>query len=156
MHAGLKFELTSPCLQGCEQGLLDLENGYPSQGISALKSCWRSAKALPRIHELPRHMYDANTTSAVISQALSKLDWTKPLAVDVGCGLGSFAIGLAQEAEAFCAGRNNDVGKHFNSVAADKLLIGDWNVVAVDVSRVAVRRCTAVASRLGLSHRCVP
>lgn len=141
-------------MQEHRQDLMEMKEAYSNQSLSALKALWRSAKALPRVHAPPQHIYDANTSPAMISKALSKLDWQKPLVVDVGCGLGSFAIGLAQRAEAFAIGSKHDEVSH--SPAGDKLLSGDWNVIAIDVSRVAVRRCTAVASRLGLSDTFVP
>ena len=129
-----------------------MKHAYSNQSLSALKALWQCAKSLPRVHAPPQQVHDSRMSSINTLNPLSRLDCDKPLVVDVGCGVGSFAIGFASRAEAHAAHQDHD--ETSRSLAAAKLLSADYSVIAVDVSRVAVRRCTGVASRLGLSHRC--
>lgn len=137
-------------MQVHQQALIEMKHADSSQSLSALKVLWHCAKSLPRVQAAPACVHQAYMSSSDTFNPLSQLDWTKPLVVDVGCGIGSFALGLASRASAYDAVRDP---ASVQSSGAEALLPEDCNVLAIDVSRVAVRRCTGVARRLGLSHR---
>jgi hypothetical protein len=92
-------------MQEHKDELRDIRNkAYSSQSPSALKVLWHTAKALPQLvkdHSLPSQQ----DIHACMSSQLAHWDSSKPLVLDVGCGLGSFAAAYAQRCEAF-AGEN--------------------------------------------------
>lgn len=78
------------------------EGSFGPFSLVALKTSWNVAKNLPRP---PQSIAISGALSlSTLAHVLSALDCTKPLVVDVGCGVGSFARAMAHHAEASTPG----------------------------------------------------
>eukprot|EP00892_Ulva_mutabilis_P012815 jgi/Ulvmu1/9906/UM057_0063.1 len=156
-----------------EQAAWEIRAGtFGPFSLTALKTGWNIARSLPR----PPASYPSGSNPVVAASgleiAMTALDCTKPLVVDVGCGLGSFARAMVLHADVGIVGDppslpncnvpypglQRNVKKACG--AADHLrraCAGErqWNVLGLDVSPVAVRRCRAMAARDKMEGRVV-
>jgi len=74
-------------------------------------------------------------------------DPTKPLVIDVGCGMGISLLGLASLGNNVSDSSNNN----FVNLVSEKF--HDCNMLGVDLSGLAVGYAQGIAKRWGLSHR---
>lgn len=84
-------------MQQHQHELQEIVHGtYSPQSMSVLKVLWNTARVLPTVDAVHLDLQFANEC---IAKPLSNLDWSKPVVVDIGSGLGSFAAAYAQGCE---------------------------------------------------------
>ena len=161
-----------------EQELQKIAAGdYSLTGNGALQTLWRASKSVPNPSVPLGALADCLAVDSAMRYALERLDITRPLAVDVGCGFAGFSLALARVCDdhllsgidqsnaagdevAQLLGRNDPVRNQdsgalhdFNSRVPPSLV--GVNVLGIELQAPAVRRSRAIAARCNLDDRCV-
>jgi SAM-dependent methyltransferase len=146
-------------------GTFGLHSDRPLLGLWRFSTRQRKQRAFFR--NAARHsdgqFGEANATSDVVSSMSSqqsedggnfdRYDWSRlfedpsrPLVVDVGCGMGVSLLGLA-------TGPRDDTDDRLRRAADIRIDWGGCNFIGVDLSRLAVGYAQSVRSRRGLGGR---
>ena len=112
-----------------------LDAASPTALVALCTAAWKLPRAAPLLHPPPT----CKAVHCALTDALELLDCSQPLAVDIGCGFGSFARSLALQVE--------DV------TSAAIVHVPQWNVLGVDVQSPAIASARARCIRDGLTHR---